>query len=84
METEQADSGGKKKLLSRKRHRTCSKEGDSQKYEFPRAKKSCKRRKKETIDACQPRPQGFSLKKGKALGTRLRCMQQYPWGWLCR
>ena len=52
METEQADSGGKRKLLSRKRHRTCSKEGDSQKYEFPRAKKSCKRRKKETIDAC--------------------------------
>ena len=52
METEQADSGSKRKLLSRKRHRTWGKEGDSQKYEFLRAKTSCKRRKKETIDAC--------------------------------
>ena len=38
--------------MSRKRHPTCVKKDNSEKYEVPPAKRSCNRRKKETIDTC--------------------------------
>ena len=46
-ETQQA---GKRKFLSRKRHPTCIKEDNSEKYEVAPAKRSCNRKKKKTLD----------------------------------
>ena len=53
--------------MSRKRHPTCIKEDNSEKYEVPPAKRLCTRRKKETIDTCNSIRGGDSKDKGPAL-----------------
>ena len=53
--------------MSRKRHPTCIKEDNSENYQVPPAKRSCNRRKKETIDTCNSIHGGDSKDKGPAL-----------------
>ena len=66
-ETQQAVSSGKRKFSSRKRHPTCIKEDNSEKYEVSPAKRPCTRRKKETIDTCNSIHGGDSKDKAPAL-----------------
>ena len=46
------DSAKKRKLLKRRRQPTATDETNSEEFAVPSAKRSCQRRKKETIDAC--------------------------------
>ena len=46
------DSAKKRKLLKRKREPSSTDETNSEEFAVPSAKRSCQRRKKETIDAC--------------------------------
>ena len=46
------DSAKKRKLLKRRRQPTSTDETNSEEFAVPSAKRSCQRRKKETVDAC--------------------------------
>lgn len=46
------DSDKKRKILKRKRQPTSADESNSEEFAVPSAKRSCQRRKKETLDAC--------------------------------
>ena len=46
------DSAKKRKLLKRRREPSSTDESNSVEFAVPSAKRSCQRRKKETIDAC--------------------------------
>ena len=46
------DSAKKRKLLKRRREPSSTNETNSKEFAVPSAKRSCQRRKKETIDAC--------------------------------
>ena len=57
----------KRKALKRTRNPTAIKEGNSEEYAVPEAKRCCERQKKETLDACKVIHGGDSINKQPAL-----------------
>ena len=61
------DSDKKRTLLKRRREPSSTDEINSEQFTVPRAKRSCQRRKKETIDACANLHGGTDQNKAKVL-----------------
>ena len=61
------DSAKKRKLLKRRREPSSTDETNSEEFAVPRAKRSCQRGKKESIDACANIHGGTDQNKAKVL-----------------